>query len=143
VVYNPKLTTDQQFALTVAPPRIGDLVTATDLKTAIKSVRVVPNPYVAFTNYVNPRDPGNVTRPLLFTHVPPRGRIRIYTVSGQLVQQLTWVPADLNETGDLIWDLRTREGLDVAGGLYMFMVTGQDASGKELASHLGKFVIVR
>jgi hypothetical protein len=43
----------------------------------------------------------------------------------------------------MIWDLRTREGLDVAGGLYMFMVTGLDASGKELASSLGKFVIVR
>ena len=143
ITFNPRLTTEQQFELTVAASRIGDLVTTGDLKKSIKSVRAVPNPYVAFTNYVNPRDPNNRTRPLLFTHVPPRGRIRIYTVSGQLVQQLTWTPTDLNETGDLLWDLRTREGLDVAGGLYMFMVTGLDARGAETASHLGKFVIVR
>ena len=143
VTFNPFLTSRQQFTITVAAARTGDLVTAADLKSSIKSVRAVPNPYVAFTNYVNPRDPGNRTRPLLFTHVPPRGRIRIYTVSGQLVQQLSWTPADLNDTGDMIWDLRTREGLDVAGGLYMFMVTGLDATGKELASALGKFVIVR
>lgn len=143
VTFNPRLTTEQQFEVTVAAPRIGDMVASADLKRSIKSVRAVPNPYVAFTNYVNPRDPNNRTRPLLFTHVPPRGRIRIYTVSGQLVQQLTWVPTDLNDTGDLIWDLRTREGLDVAGGLYMFMVTGFDGNGREIASHLGKFVIVR
>jgi hypothetical protein len=143
VTYNPALTTDQQFEVTVAASRIGDLVASADLRKSIKTVRAVPNPYVAFSNYINPRDPNNRTRPLLFTHVPPRGRIRIYTVSGQLVQQLTWVPTDLNDTGDMIWDLRTREGLDVAGGLYMFMVTGLDANGREIASHLGKFVIVR
>ena len=64
-------------------------------------------------------------------------------MSGQLVQQLSWTPQDLNGTGDLLWNLRTREGLEVAGGLYMFRVTGRDANGKEVGSHMGKFVIIR
>jgi len=84
------------------------------------------------------------SRPLIFQGVPPQGVIRIYTVSGQLVQQLSWTPADLGgDNGDLQYNLRTREGLELAGGLYLFMVTGKDVNGKELGQHMGKFVVIR
>ncbi len=160
VLYNPKLTTTQQFSFVVTPQATGaqlaaactggaggagvpDSVSCKALTSNIKNVRAVPNPYIVFSQYQNPRNPGDIFRPMLFTHVPARGNIRIYTVSGQFMQQLSWTEADLNDTGDLIYDLRTREGNLIAGGLYLFVVTGTDTNGKSLGSHMGKFVIIR
>ncbi|MFN2398432.1 MAG: hypothetical protein ABR543_07290, partial [Gemmatimonadaceae bacterium] len=158
VLFNPKLTTAQQFTFTVVPQRSGtqlagacgadttstpDATICAEVKASIKDVRVVPNPYVVFSNYVNPRRNADINRPLMFTHVPARGSIKIYTVSGQFVQQLSWTEADLNDTGDLIFDLRSREGNLLAGGLYLFMVTGTDQNGTDLGRHMGKFVIIR
>jgi hypothetical protein len=64
-------------------------------------------------------------------------------VSGQFVQQITWEEQDLNETGDLLWNLRTRENSVIAGGMYLFMISGQDANGRDLGSSMGKFVVIR
>jgi hypothetical protein len=165
VLYNPVLTSDQQFTVTVAAQRTGTQLAAAcaqtvngsanpgfdadvcaDVKRSIKNVKVVPNPYVAISQYTDAVLAGQTgaSRPLIFQGVPPQGVIRIYTVSGQLVQQLSWTPADLGgDNGDLQYNLRTREGLELAGGLYLFMVTGKDVNGKELGQHMGKFVVIR
>jgi hypothetical protein len=148
VLYNPALTTLQQFSFTITAQSSaetlaaacagGDADACARVRQSIKNVRVVPNPYVVFTPYGT-----GVTRPLLFTHVPARGTLRIYTVSGQFVQQLTWTEQDLNDTGDLEWDLRTREGNTIAAGMFLFMITGEDTNGRSLGSHMGKFVVIR
>jgi hypothetical protein len=149
VLYNPALSPSQQFTFTVTPQAMAaDLTTecmstpngevCTAVKASIKDVKVVPNPYVVFSSLAQ-----GLVQPLLFTHVPPRGTIRIYTVAGQFVQQITWEEQDLNETGDLLWNLRTRENSTIAAGLYLFMVSGQDANGRDLGSHMGKFVVIR
>jgi hypothetical protein len=91
---------------------------------------------------------------LMFTHLPPSGTLRIYTASGQLVQQLKWNPTDLqrncratvnttacNESGDLQWNLRSREDLEVGPGFYVFVVS-TEVGGKKV-DKLGKFVIIR
>lgn len=153
VLYNPVLTTASQFRIVVsaqstpaslsAACAAGSAGACASISGGLRSVRAVPNPYIVFTQYVDPLNPANITRPMLFTHVPPRGLLRIYTVSGQLVQQITWTEEDLNGTGDLLWNLQTREGNLVAGGLYMFMITGRDANGKALGSQMGKFVVIR
>ncbi|MBA3557271.1 MAG: hypothetical protein H0W30_01605 [Gemmatimonadaceae bacterium] len=149
VLFNPVLAVGQEFGFTIAPQPTGTELAAMCAenpsaeacqaqRNSIKDVLVVPNPYVVFTNFGT-----GLTRPLLFTHVPPRGTVRIYTVSGQFVQQINWVEQDLNDTGDLVWNLQTREGNTVAAGMYLFMITGKDTSGKDLGSHMGKFVIIR
>ena len=154
VLFNPALTTAQQFSFTVDPQRTaaelaaacangGDATLCAAVRRGLRDVRVVPNPYSVFSQYTNPLNPADLTQPLLFTHVPASGTIRIWTVSGQFVQQLTWTAADLNETGDLVWDLRSREGNLIAGGLYMFTITGKDADGRDLGQHMGKFVVIR
>jgi len=164
-LYNPVLTPEQQFRVTVAAQRTGTQLAAAcaqtvngtanpgfdedvcaDVRSSIKNVKVVPNPYVAISQYTDAVLAGQTgaSRPLIFQGVPPQGVIRIYTVSGQLVQQLSWTPADLGgDNGDLQYNLRTREGLELAGGLYLFMVTGKDVNGKELGQHMGKFVVIR
>jgi hypothetical protein len=111
-------------------------------------VRVVPNPYVVLSEF-DQVDAARVGTPrLLFTNVPQQGSMRIYTVSGQLVQQLSWTAADLEATGsgqptgDLPYNMRTREGLDLGTGLYLYVITptGANSNGKVAR---GKFVIIR
>ena len=111
-------------------------------KTQLKQIRVVPNPYVVVSD-VDRLFAGRVGDPrIIFTGVPQEGVLRIYSVSGQFLQQLSWTPADLNGTGDLAYDLRTREGLDLAAGLYIYVLTPKGANaGSPLAR--GKFVVIR
>jgi hypothetical protein len=66
--------------------------------SALARIRVVPNPFVIHSLYQTTATDSR----LLFTNLPPRGTLRIYTVSGQFVQQITWTPDDLSATGDLV-----------------------------------------
>ncbi|MFQ5550706.1 MAG: hypothetical protein ACE5FJ_05665, partial [Gemmatimonadales bacterium] len=110
--YSP-MTAGHRLVFDLVPP-----VTAEDVRVVTDSmmglVRVVPNPFVMFSAYQQSFTESR----LAFTNVPPAGTLRIYTVSGQFVQQIEWTPADLSGGGDLFYDLRTREGYDLASGLY-------------------------
>jgi hypothetical protein len=61
--------------------------------------------------------------------------VRIYTIRGTLVQALR---QDGSMTGMVPWDLRTKDNLDVAPGLYIFHV---DAPG--LGTYVGKFAVIK
>ena len=153
ILFAPRITTAQQFGFTIVPPVAGqslaeacangDTETCAQIRADIRNVKVVPNPYLVTSNYIDPTNPAGLNKPILFTHVPPRGVLKIWTVSGQLVQQISWDETQLNGTGDLLWDLRTREGNLVAGGLYLFTITGRDSNGGNVGSHMGKFVVIR
>ncbi len=106
---------------------------------ALDSVKVVPNPFILFSRYSTD---GNVDR-VIFTHVPPQGVLRVFTATGQFVQQIRWTPDDLNERGDLWFNLRTKEGLEMAAGLYLFVLTAQDENGAEIGTTKGKFVLIK
>lgn len=111
-------------------------------KAQLKQIRVVPNPYVVVSD-IDRISAGRTGDPrIIFTGVPQEGLLRVYSVSGQFLQQLTWTPADLNGTGDLAYDLRTREGLDLASGLYIYVITARGVNaGSPIAR--GKFVVIR
>ncbi|MGD8866308.1 MAG: hypothetical protein PVI01_01735 [Gemmatimonadales bacterium] len=106
---------------------------------ALDSVKVVPNPFVMFSRYSTS---ANVDR-VIFTHVPPQGVVRVFTANGQFVQQVKWTPDDLNERGDLWFNLRTKEGLEMAAGLYLFVLEAQDMNGVEIGTAKGKFVLIK
>lgn len=105
-------------------------------RSQLDSIRVVPNPFVAFSTFQTTIDESRV----VFTHLPPRGSLRIYSVSGQFIQQLSWTAADLGSNGDLHYNLRTREGTDLATGMYIW-VLNTDVGGRKQAR--GKFVVIR
>jgi hypothetical protein len=111
---------------------------------ALSKVRVVPNPYVVQSLYDQVDGAGNGEPRLMFTGLPGRGTLRIYSVSGQFLQQLTWTQGDLegDSSGDLKWNLRTREGTIVASGLYIYVLTANDERGKQVTAR-GKFVVIR
>ncbi len=125
----------------VVPPVLGSAITSlTD--SALALIRVVPNPFLVYSRYQTSADQPR----LLFTHVPPQGTLRIYTVAGQFVQQITWVPADLQGDGDLVWNLTTRYGETVASGLYLWVLTAPREPSNPTGGSVtvrGKFVVIR
>ena len=78
---------------------------------------------------------GRGDRRMEFRSIPLNASIRIYTVRGQLVQTLR---QDGSNNGFVAWDLRTKDNLDVAPGLYVYRV---DAAG--LGDYIGKFAIIK
>ena len=134
--YNP-FTAESEVAFQVTPPSIATAIKPTSRD--LEAVKVVPNPYVVTSAF----EQGGDIKRLMFSHVPPQGVIRIYTAAGTMVQQLTWTPEMLAGTGDLFWDMRSREGFDVAPGLYLFTVEATGPGGGAKRKAPGRFIIIR
>ena len=98
---------------------------------------VVPNPYMASSGFEPERFAisGRGERRLEFRGLPAHCTVRIFNLLGELVQTLQH---DGSNDGYIAWDLRTKDDLDVAPGLYIFQVEGGPA-GKST----GKFAIVK
>lgn len=139
VRYPTNYRAGEEATIAVTPKQITPQVLT---EKELGKVKVVPNPFVVVSQYnvVSNTRVGDAR--VNFTGVPSSGSIRIYSLSGQFLQEITWTPADLNGTGDLPYDLRTREGTDLASGLYIFVVKGRgQTGGTEMAR--GKFVVIR
>ena len=98
---------------------------------------VVPNPYLGSASFEPERFAvsGRGERRVEFRAIPTGASIRIYTVRGALVQTLE---QDGGTASAVPWDLRTRDGLEVAPGLYIFHVDAGDAG-----TFVGKLAIVK
>jgi hypothetical protein len=102
-------------------------------------INVVPNPYVAtnameeaiYNPYLNQR------RKLIFTHIPAQCTIKIFTVSGVFIDAIH--VDNPPEQGIVHWDLLTKEGLEIAAGVYFYHVKS-DVTGDE---KLGKFAVIK
>ena len=95
---------------------------------------VVPNPYIGSASFEPARFAvsGRGERRVEFRNLPQGCTIRIYTVRGDLVRTLR---QDGSLAGFVAWDLRTKDNLDVAPGLYIYNV---DAPGTgEFTGKLG------
>jgi hypothetical protein len=123
----------------------------------LQKVKVVPNPYIV-SSFL---DMSSNSRRLEFINLPSQCTIRIYTLSGNLVNVLNHVGSDRNGWGNYTdwdrlsnsepavytgydnhsgtepWNMRNRFGQTVASGLYFFHVT--DQRGEE---NTGMFYII-
>jgi hypothetical protein len=100
-----------------------------------EAVTVVPNPYMGGAGWdlkPNPTDPTGTK--VAFNHLPPVATVRIFTLSGDLVETL--LPSEQNG-GTTYWDLISRNGQDIVSGIYLYSV--ESPSG----STIGKLVVVR
>ena len=123
------------FEFTTAGAFVDPDVAARAMET--EEPYVVPNPYVASASFEPARfaTAGRGDRRIEFRAIPQNATIRIYTVRGQLVQTLVH---DASTVGMVPWDLRTKDGLDVAPGLYIFHVdAGSDSQ------FTGRFAIIK
>jgi hypothetical protein len=99
---------------------------------------VVPNPYLAAASW-EPRSTfrtGRGERRIYFTNLPQKCTIRIYTLSGYLVNTLEHESSI--EVGQEAWNLLSKDGQDIAYGVYVFHV---DAPG--IGEKVGKFAIIK
>jgi len=101
-------------------------------------IAVVPNPYVGAASWEppNPYKAGRGTRLVYFVNLPALCTIRIYTVRGGLVQTLQH--SSTISDGQEPWDLVTKDGMDVAYGVYIYHV---DAPG--IGEKVGRFAVIK
>jgi len=105
--------------------------TAATGPTDLSQVHTVPDPYLTTSRY----DLAPSTKQLMFVNLPPQATIRIYTLTGILVDIVNH--EDPTGGGRLVWDLRNRNNQFVASGVYFFHVVTPE--GEE---HVGKFTIL-
>jgi hypothetical protein len=141
----PYFTTDSITFRVNAKKRFN----AEQAKYTMDNIQVVPNPYVA-SNMMEPSVVNkylNQRRRLLFTHLPEKCTIKIFTISGLLVRELH-APEDAltnfggygnSSNGVLHWDMLTKEGLEIAAGMYFYYVK-DDITGNEKT---GKFAVLK
>jgi hypothetical protein len=98
---------------------------------------VVPNPYIGSASFEPARFAvsGRGERRVEFRNLPQGCTIRIYTVRGDLVRTLR---QDGSLDGYVAWDLRTKDNLDVAPGLYIYHV---EAPGT--GEYTGKLAVIK
>ncbi len=105
--------------------------TASEGTSALDLIRVVPNPYYAFSPYELAQN-GSLVK---ITNLPTKCKISIMNLSGTIVwqQQLDRTgTAGVNETTWLDWDMKNMEGIPVASGAYLIHID---------AGHLGQKVV--
>jgi hypothetical protein len=97
-------------------------------RAALDAIRVVPNPYVAAASWERPLPPtvtsGRGERRIDFIHLPAMSVVRIFDVRGALIRELRH-DSPIND-GTVSWDLRTRENLETAYGVYVYHVDAPD-----------------
>ena len=133
-----KLITDKPF-------ENGDAYTFNSKKAEFKvsssekllnEVYVVPNPYVGYSESENPgrTQIKRGERELQFRNLPPVCTIRIYTITGELVDTI-----EKNDNGSIAyWSLLSSEGMRIAYGVYIFHV---DAPG--VGEKIGRFGVIK
>lgn len=108
-------------------------------KSSMDDIRVVPNPYIV-AHAFEPSLPPGVTsgrgeRIIYFNNLPVDSRISIFTSRGEHVVTLQEDDGIFN--GTMTWNLKTKENLDIAYGVYFYVVES-DAGVKR-----GKFAVIK
>lgn len=116
------------------PSGITDDAGRVVLNTSVTSVdrngiTETPDRFTLLPNYPNPF---SASTTLAFSlRQAAQYKIEIYNLLGQLVRTIEQSSAGVGITQTL-WDGRTQNGAEVAPGIYFYMVTGRDASGRSL-----------
>ncbi len=136
VAFNSPLTEKDSVVFTV-----NSAIEAVDQKIIqnMDDIKVVPNPYIS----ANSMEPAlqisgmNQQRRLMFTNLPAECSIKIFTMSGVFVDEV--IVENSADRGSIHWDMLTREGLEIAAGIYIYQVKSED-TGEE---KIGKFAVLK
>jgi hypothetical protein len=125
--------TGEYFEFTTKAPTLDPSKAQKDLS----KVAVVPNPYVGAASWEpQTTSVGRGDRRVFFIHLPHECTIRIYTLSGHLVQTVTH--SSTIDDGQEPWNLVSRDGMNIAYGVYVFHV---EAPG--LGTYVSKFAVLK
>ena len=98
----------------------GVLATSGDLNTAdsaLALIRVVPNPYYAYSEY----ESSQLDNIVKLTNLPVTCNIRIYNASGTLVKVFN----KSNDATYLDWNLQNQNGIPIASGAYFIHIEAE------------------
>ncbi len=103
-------------------------------KDALDLIRVVPNPYYAYSSYEKTRK-DQLDNRVRITNLPSKCTVSIYTINGTLIRQFkrdiqsdvsdgyaVVEGQDFNQATTLDWDLKNTAGITVASGVYIIHV---------------------
>ena len=126
--------TGERYRFTVRGERFDQKKARKDLS----KIYVVPNPYVVAASWEekSPFRFGRGERRIWFMNLPPKCTIRIYTTRGYLVDTIEHNSAETY--GAEPWDLISKDGMDIAFGIYVYHV---EAPG--IGETIGKFAVIK
>jgi hypothetical protein len=88
---------------------------------ALDSIKLVPNPYFAFSEY----ESSNTSNVVKVTNLPARCVVTIYSIDGRFIRQYKrneQYEAYQQITPALEWDLKNNVGIPVSSGVYIFHI---------------------
>ncbi len=122
------VTKKDTFYVRMTKPQL--VTSGKNVDSLLSRIRVVPNPYIGAAKWEQVVN----TRRLQFAFLPAECTISIYTIRGELVQTLR----HNNKTGTEDWNLTNQSGVEVAFGLYVYVVETPDGNKVN-----GKFAIIK
>jgi hypothetical protein len=133
IITHKPFRTGEYFEYTMHAPAFSQ----TQAKNDLSKIAVVPNPYVGAASWEPlSTSVGRGPRLIYFIHLPRQCTIRIYTMSGHLVQE---VQHDSSiDDGQEPWNLVSQDGMNIAYGVYVYHV---DAPG--IGSVINKFAVIK
>ena len=139
---------DTLFIYTSKPFRYGDEFLLTSYipeidesseYISLSDIKVVPNPYIAATAIESSLPPGVSSgrgeRKIEFQNVPNDATIKIFNIRGQHIITLKHDGNIFD--GSVSWNLRTKENMDIAYGVYLYVVES------DLGVKKGKIAIIK
>lgn len=109
---------------------------ATNVSANLNDVYTVPNPYVGYSISENPgrTQVKRGEREIQFRNLPPQCTIRIYTLTGELVDTV-----EKDDNGSIAyWNLLSSEGMRISYGVYIFHVEAPGVGEK-----IGRFGVIK
>jgi hypothetical protein len=109
----------------------------TKAESDLDKISVVPNPYVGAASWEpSSTEVGRGERRIYFMHLPNECTISIYTISGKFVDKIQHSSSISN--GQESWDLVSKDGMDIAFGVYVYQIDAQGVGQK-----IGKFAVIK
>jgi len=103
-------------------------------KGDVSKVTVKPNPYKRAALFDNRSQV--YQHQIVFSNLPPLAKITILDVSGQVIDVINFSSNDPSN-GSVFWDMFSKDGIEVASGVYIYVVE------TPTSSTLGHFAILR
>jgi len=100
------------FSLEGMQPTFDSQAVAED---ALEDIRIVPNPYYAYSKY----ETSKLDNRIIITNLPQTVTVRIYTINGTLVRTLE---KDDDTITFLEWDLKNQSRVPIASGMYIYHI---------------------
>ena len=103
----------------------------------LNNVKVVPNPYLGRSSFKE----SEFIRQIRFTNLPEKCKIKIFTLSGELVSEILH---EDKSSGNEWWDMRTLNNQEASPGLYLYHIQKFNSIDNTKSEEIvGKFAIVR